>query len=82
MPPDVAEGRSAQKGIADGVKQNIGIRVAQQASVEGNLHPAENKGSSRDQPVGIIAEADANHFAHLTFEVSRPPDSPRKRRPP
>ena len=43
MRANVAQRRSAQQGVGDGVQQHIGVRVAQQPEVKRNLYPTQNQ---------------------------------------
>ena len=58
---DVRFAQRAQDGIADGVHQGIGVRMAVQALRVRDINAAQNQFASRDQRMDVIANANVNH---------------------
>ncbi|CDQ11082.1 protein of unknown function [Acidithiobacillus ferrivorans] len=77
MATDVAQGSRPQQGIADGVKEHIGIGVAGQAEFVGDRHTAENKGSTRHQRMHVKAMANTQLHGVILLH-----HAPRERRQP
>jgi hypothetical protein len=57
---DVAQPRGTQQRIADGVQQHVGIAVAEQALLVGNLHPADDELAACNELVDVESLADAH----------------------
>jgi hypothetical protein len=55
---DIAEGQSTQNGVGHGMKQDIGIRVASQAELTGNLDSTEYERAASLNPVRVPTLAD------------------------
>ncbi len=60
---DIFEASGAQQGIGDSMGEDIGVRVAYKASLEGYLHSAEDKLTTAlpflREGVDIYAQADS-----------------------
>ena len=63
MGSQVAGPHCAQKGVADGVRQDIGVGMAQQPLGMRDFHPSQDQGAPRHQPVGVIPQADSHAFS-------------------
>ena len=61
MLADVAGAGGAEHRIGDGVADDVGIGMAESAPVARNAYAAEKQRPSLDQPVQIVAGADAHH---------------------
>jgi hypothetical protein len=57
---DVAEGRRAEQGVADGVQEHVGIAVAVEADRGGNINPADDELSVLCKLVDVYADS----YAH------------------
>ena len=57
-PMSPSRGR-AENRVGHGVAHDVGVRVAEQPAVEGDRHAAENQRPPLDQPVQVVAGADA-----------------------
>src|SRR5450830_320426 len=62
MLADVAQGGGAQHGVDDGVQQDVGVRVAEQAEAVGNGDAADDELAALDEGVAVIAGADAKRW--------------------
>ena len=54
---DVAEGGGAEQGVAEGVEGHVGIAMAQQATVMGNVYSADDAPASGDEAVYVVSAA-------------------------
>ncbi len=61
MAADVAERRRAQERVHDGVQQNVGIAVAEQALLIRDIDAAEDELSALHEAVDIISHAETRH---------------------
>ena len=82
---DVLLAERAEDGVADGVHERVGVRMAVEAFGVGNLHAAEDEFAPRDELMNIVANANVNHAVSLG-EAERgrkliccPATSPRQR---
>ena len=57
----ISGGQGAHDGVADGVQQDVGVGVAEQAEAIGDLHAAENQLPFLHQAVDVIPVTDADH---------------------
>lgn len=60
---DIAQRGRTQQGVGDGMRQGVGVGVAQQAMGMRNGDAAQDQGAFGDQGVGVPAFADAEHNA-------------------
>ena len=58
--PDIAAGRRAEQGVSNRVQEHIGIAVAQRPAVVRDCNAAQHETRAGAEPVGVVAEADAN----------------------
>ena len=58
---DVAEPRSAEQRVHDRVREYVGVGVARQARVVGDLHAAEDQRTAGGEGVRVDAQARAQH---------------------
>src|SRR5712691_7451304 len=61
MPAEVAEGEGAQEGLADGVREDVGVGVAVQSDLGLERHATQDEGSAAPQGMEVEAEADSGH---------------------
>ena len=57
---DVAQGGRAEHGVAHGVQQHVGIAVAQQSAVVGNVDPTQPQRPAGLEPMGVVSDSDAD----------------------
>ena len=57
--PEIAQPRRAEDGVDHGVGEDVGVGVALEAAIVGNLDPAENQRAPLREPVRVVANADA-----------------------
>ena len=67
MVADVTQRGGTQQGIAQGMDGNVGVAVAQQASLPFNLDAAQPQGSTLDQAVYVKSHSDAEHSHFSVF---------------
>ena len=62
---DIAQRRRAEQSVHDGVRQHVGVAVAEQALFIRHLYAAENESPPLRQAVDVIAvsDAQARHFS-------------------
>ena len=65
MMSQVAQPRRPQQGIADGVKQNVGVGMAGESQWMGNIDTADHAATPRFQPMYVISGADSQHRLFL-----------------
>ena len=58
---DILLAERAEDGVADGVHQRVGVRMAVEALSVRNLHAAEDELAPGDQLMNVIADANVNH---------------------
>jgi hypothetical protein len=58
--PDVAKGGRSEQGVNDGVDQDIGVGVPDEAAVVGDGDAAEDEGTVRAELMGVEAVADSH----------------------
>ena len=73
MPPDVTQGRGAQQGVRDRVRDGISVGVPSKSGVIRNPDTTKHKGTCPVEAVRVVSEANP-HRAHR----NRPPFSPLK----
>jgi hypothetical protein len=61
MTTDVAEARGAEESVTYGMKQDIGIRVAEQTLIMGNVDAADDQLSSCNEAVYVVTSADSHN---------------------
>ena len=61
MGADVVQRRRAQEGVDDGVSGDVGVAVARQATLEGDLHAGDDQTPALHQRVGVVPDADSQH---------------------
>lgn len=71
---DVSPAAGAQNGVGQGVREHIGIRVAQQTALIGNVDPADNTSTTLHQTVNVIAVSNAQVTEHGEGPLPRPCD--------
>jgi hypothetical protein len=64
---DVAQAGGAEQRVGDGVRQRVGIRMAQQAVAVRDAHAAEDQRAAFDETVHVPALADAQVDVHGRF---------------
>src|SRR5207249_2340612 len=62
MLADISQGRCSKKGIANGMKQDVGIRMPQQTQLRGNVDASQDQLPLWTQAMNIVAEPRADHF--------------------
>jgi hypothetical protein len=67
MLANISQGSSTQNGIANGMNQNIGIRVTQCTFIMFNLNSSKEKVSTRYQAMYIKPKTDSNGHAKRLF---------------
>jgi len=67
VPPDVTEPRRAEQGIADRVRQDIGIGVPHEAQLISDLHPAQDELSVRGEAMKVDPDPHSDHRPILTL---------------
>ena len=73
LPADVALADGAENGVADGMDQDVGIRMAQKPLFVRDLLPTQNKPSSHREAVAVIAETDSHStLPHTRINPSYP----------
>jgi hypothetical protein len=55
MLPNVPKTSSTQQGIAQGMKNNVSIRMAQKTLFKGYSHTSKNQFASMNQPVHVVS---------------------------
>lgn len=60
MLADVAQAGGAEQGVGDGVKQRIGIGMAEEALIEGDIHSPQDEPTALHQLMDVIALAHPN----------------------
>ena len=68
---DIAQRRRAEQSVHDGVRQHIGVAVAEQALFIRHLYAAENEPSPLRQAVDVVAVSDAQARHSSTSRSSR-----------
>lgn len=63
MLSDITKAECPDECIYDSVAEDICIRVAGEASVEGNLDPSKNEFPPLDKTVRIISHTDTDHIS-------------------
>ena len=69
---DVSPAAGAQNSVGQGVREHIGIRVAQQAALVGNVDPADDASTPLHQTVDVVAVANAQVTEHGGGPLPRP----------
>ena len=59
MDADISEARRAEDGVGDGMADDVRVGVAVGALLERNRDAAEHERTSLNQPMEVIADADA-----------------------
>jgi hypothetical protein len=54
---NVAQRGGSQQGVGDGVQQDIGIAMADQVLVVGDVDPAEPERSARRKPMSVVPDS-------------------------
>ena len=67
LPADVTQTRGAQDRVADGMDQDIGIRMALKPLFVRDFHPAQNQPSSGRKTVAVVAETDSHRVLPETI---------------
>ncbi len=69
MPADIAQAGSAEQGIRDRVKQNVGVGMAEQATLEGDVHPADDELPARHQCMDVETLPDAHYATFPSINI-------------
>ena len=69
---DVSPAAGSQNGVGQGVREHIGIRVAQQAALVGNVDTADDTSTPLHQTVNVVAMANAQVTEHGEGPLPRP----------
>ena len=67
---NVAQPRCAQNGVGDGMQQHVGIGVAQQPLVVGDLDPTNDELAAFHQRVGIPAFTNTKIHSYSRFSLA------------
>ncbi len=70
---DIAGGYSAEGGVHNGVKEDIGIRVTEQPLAVGDGYTADDACAAFDKAMDIVAVADTEGNAHVVTSSSSLP---------
>ena len=62
---DVAEGGGSEKGVADGVEENVGIAMAEESEMVGYLYASQPKRAVGGELVNVVAYSDAHSWGVL-----------------
>ena len=57
-------------GVGDGVRDRVGVGMADEPFTVGNLYAAEDQLAARGEGVGVVADADA-HLGEQDHDVSK-----------
>ena len=69
---DVGQGGGAEKGVADGMGERVGVGVAVETNgALGEMNAAENHGATGDGAVDVVAVADAEGHGGGSGEANR-----------
>jgi hypothetical protein len=70
---DIAEAGGAQERIGDGVQHDVGVGMAGEPARMVDTHAAQNERPARDEPMRIVASADADHSSSRYLCRQKPP---------